>query len=320
MAGVGTSVLVVDDAPDNLRVTVGLLEAYSFTILTARDGEAGLRRAKLMSPDLILMDVQMPGLDGYETCRRLKADPATASIPVIFMTVLSEPAQKIRGFEAGGVDFVTKPVEAAELLARVRTQVQLRAIQRELEEKNAELERRVAERTATLEQLLALVRAQSDGLRELTRGLIEGQRDRERGMARTVRDHVAERLRLVKLHLEQSAGLAGRPTTEDELRAHLATALELLGPALTDAAGVERQLDAGEATSGAAENPLLRLSTREYEIVQLLAGGKSNKEIADELDLKPSTVSTHRARIMEKLGVTDLASLIRLALVNEERP
>src|SRR5687768_2620129 len=93
--GAGT-LLVIDDTPDNLRVVVALLEAYSFTVLTARDGEAGIERARRARPDAILLDVRMPGIDGYETCRRLQADPATATIPVLFMTVLAEPDQKIR--------------------------------------------------------------------------------------------------------------------------------------------------------------------------------------------------------------------------------
>src|SRR5438046_1687050 len=114
------SVLVIDDNPDNLKVAVRHFEAYSFEILTARDGETGLRRARLARPDVILLDVQMPGIDGYETCRRLKADPETSAIPVLFMTVLSEAGDKVRGFEVGGVDYVTKPIEAAELLARVQ--------------------------------------------------------------------------------------------------------------------------------------------------------------------------------------------------------
>jgi FixJ family two-component response regulator len=323
--GAGT-VLVIDDTADNLRVVVAVLEAYSFTAITARDGESGLERAKRARPDAILLDVRMPGIDGYETCRRLKADPATAPIPVLFMTVLSEPDQKLRAFEAGAVDHVTKPLEASELLARVRTHVGLRAAQLELRRQNERLEERVAERTAELardaverEQLLSLVRAQSDALRRLGQGLIDGQRDRDRGIARTLREHVAERLRLVQLHVEQAAALAARPATGDEVRAHLGSALELLRPAVTDATGVEQRLDGDDgAAEHAARNPLLRLSTREYEIVQLIARGMGNKEIAGHLAIAPTTVSTHRARIMEKLQVSDLSSLIRIALVHED--
>ena len=304
------AVLVIDDAPENLRVAVALLEAYSFTILTARDGESGLKRARLANPDAILLDVQMPGLDGYETCRRLKADPATRDIPVLFMTVLSDPEQKIKGFEAGAVDFVTKPVEAGELLARVRTQVRLRALQQGLEA-------RVQERTADQERLLGLLRGQSDALRSLTQSLLDAQKDRDRGIARTLREHVAERLKLVRLHLEQAAALGGAGT-EAQWKAHLQSALELLGPAVADAAGVESALSQGDSPTAA--NPLLRLSTREYEILQLIARGKGNKEIASDLAIAPTTVSTHRTRIMEKLGVEDLPSLIRLALVHEGPP
>jgi CheY-like chemotaxis protein len=91
------TILVIDDNITNLKVAVEHLKAYSFEILTARDGETGIQRALLARPDLILLDVQMPGIDGFETCRRLKANPTTAAIPMIMMTVLSETADKVRG-------------------------------------------------------------------------------------------------------------------------------------------------------------------------------------------------------------------------------
>jgi len=107
--------------------------------IIARDGETGLERAKFSRPDLILLDVLMPGMNGFETCRRLKADEATRDIPVLFMTVLSETSDKLKGFEAGGVDYVTKPIQEEEVLARVTAHLDLRNLQKRLEEKNAEL-------------------------------------------------------------------------------------------------------------------------------------------------------------------------------------
>src|SRR5947209_6488689 len=97
------TILIVDDDVTNLKVAVEHLRAYSYTILTASNGQAGLERARLAQPDLILLDIRMPGIDGLETCRRLRANPATAAIPVIFMTALSDTDQKVRGFEAGAV-------------------------------------------------------------------------------------------------------------------------------------------------------------------------------------------------------------------------
>ena len=166
------TLLIIDDNPNNLKVAVRHFQEYSFELLTARDGQTGLERARLAKPDLILLDVQMPGIDGYETCRRLKADPDTAPIPVIFMTVLSEPEDKVRGFESGGVDYVTKPFQVTELLARVRAHLQIRALQRELEDHNERLEERVAERTRSLQREMEQREAYQREREHLLRGAL----------------------------------------------------------------------------------------------------------------------------------------------------
>src|SRR5690242_19236362 len=105
------TVLVIDDNVTNLKVASEHLKAESFEVLTARDGESGIDRAKLGQPDVILLDVQMPGIDGFETCRLLKAEEKTKDIPIIFMTVLTNVEDKLRGFAAGGVDYVPKPFQ-----------------------------------------------------------------------------------------------------------------------------------------------------------------------------------------------------------------
>ncbi len=133
------TILVVDDMPANLALLVDHLESAGHQALAAEDAEAALKRASLMKPDLILLDVVMPGIDGFETCRRLKAAEGTRDIPVIFMTCLGEVADKLVGFEAGGVDYITKPFEIEEVLARIRTHLSLREAQKELEAKNAQL-------------------------------------------------------------------------------------------------------------------------------------------------------------------------------------
>lgn len=153
-------VLLIDDNRDNLRVAVAHLEAAGIETRTARDGLTGIERARAARADLILLDIQMPGLDGYATCRRLKADAELADIPVIFMTARTTVEDKVRGFDAGGVDYVTKPFEAPELLARVRTHLELRGLRQELADQNATLERRVAEQVADLKRLNAQLRAQ----------------------------------------------------------------------------------------------------------------------------------------------------------------
>jgi len=133
------SVLIVDDIPANLAVLVDELEHRGFNVAVAQDGEEALERAEYVQPALILLDVMLPGIDGFETCRRLKANPSTRDIPVIFMTALTDANDKVHGFVCGGVDYVTKPFQMNEVMARVKTHLELRATQRRLIEAQAEL-------------------------------------------------------------------------------------------------------------------------------------------------------------------------------------
>ena len=128
------TILIVDDTPANLGVLVETLGAAGYQLMVAEDGEEALAQTARTRPDLILLDVMMPGIDGFETCRRLKAQAATREVPVLFMTALHETADKVKAFAAGGVDYITKPIEHEEALARVRTHLALRRLQRELEE------------------------------------------------------------------------------------------------------------------------------------------------------------------------------------------
>ncbi|UNU27159.1 sensor histidine kinase [Microcoleus vaginatus] len=137
-------ILVVDDTPANLEVVCETLSDAGYEVATAINGDRALKRVQAYPPDLILLDVQMPGIDGFETCKRLKADPTTASIPIIFMTALSEADSKVKGFVLGAVDYITKPFQEQEVLARVKTHLQLRQLTKNLEQ-------RVAEQTADLE-------------------------------------------------------------------------------------------------------------------------------------------------------------------------
>jgi len=136
---IGRSILIVDDIPANLAVAVEYLEANDFQVMVAQDGEEGLERAQLVRPDLILLDVMMPGMDGFETCRLLKSIDSTRDIPVIFMTALADSSDKVKGFAAGAVDFISKPFQVEELLARIETHLTLRAVQQKLAKQNAQL-------------------------------------------------------------------------------------------------------------------------------------------------------------------------------------
>jgi two-component system, NtrC family, sensor kinase len=154
------TILVIDDTPTNLEVLYGALSGAGYEILVEMDGESGIEQAQNNPPDLILLDVMMPGIDGFETCRRLKSNPVTQEIPIIFMTALAETESKVKGLNAGAVDYVTKPFQHEEVLARVKIHLQLRSMTRTLAEQNgllknfsAHLEEKVAERTHELQQV-----------------------------------------------------------------------------------------------------------------------------------------------------------------------
>ena len=140
-------ILVVDDTPANLAILSEALNDADFEVAIATDGELAISQAKLSLPSLILLDVMMPGMDGFETCRRLKGSKVTKNIPIIFMTALSDSIDKVKGLSLGAVDYVTKPFQEAELIARVRTQLKLYHL-------TEHLEHQVAERTAEVEQAL----------------------------------------------------------------------------------------------------------------------------------------------------------------------
>lgn len=148
-----STVLIVDDMPANLSVVVESLEAQGFRVLVALDGLEALERAAFSQPDLILLDVKMPGIDGYETCRRLKANSDTSDIPVIFMTSMSAAADVVEGLAAGGVDYVTKPIRVDEVVARIGTHLALRTLQQQLVTRNMQLQHEIAAREKTQKAL-----------------------------------------------------------------------------------------------------------------------------------------------------------------------
>ncbi len=134
------TLLIVDDIPANVSVLFDFLTTCGFKVLVAQDGESALQKAQYALPNLILLDVMMPGIDGFETCQRLKSNPKTQDIPVIFMTALADTENKVKGFGLGAVDYVTKPIQQEEVLARVNTHLTLRKLQKELQTQNQELD------------------------------------------------------------------------------------------------------------------------------------------------------------------------------------
>jgi signal transduction histidine kinase len=141
------TILIVDDNPANLELLANYLITHDFEIMMASNGEKALQRVQYKRPDIILLDVMMPGMDGFEICRRLKADEATKDIPVIFMTALAEVKNKVRGFEVGGVDYIVKPFQYEEILVRITTHLQIQDLTRQLKKSNEDLEIRIKQRT-----------------------------------------------------------------------------------------------------------------------------------------------------------------------------
>jgi len=142
----GNSILVIDDDPNNLSVISDFLERNGFHVLVANDGESGLQKAQYVLPDLILLDIIMPGANGFEICSHLKKNPATKQIPVIFMTALTQTIEKIKGFEVGGADFITKPFQQEEVLARIQTHLSFSEMQTKLKKNNNRLKKEFNER------------------------------------------------------------------------------------------------------------------------------------------------------------------------------
>ena len=153
-------ILLIDDNPTNLQVLYQTLAGYGYRLLAARSGKDAIAIAQRVIPDLILLDVMMPGMDGFETCAQLKADPRTRDSAVIFLSALTAASDKVRGLELGAVDFVNKPFQAEEVLARVRTHLTIRELQKELRRRNDELEHELQ----VAQELLREARDRSEGV------------------------------------------------------------------------------------------------------------------------------------------------------------
>ncbi len=144
-----STILIIDDNPNNLSVAVDSLSELGATVIIARSGERGLKRANYAEPDLILLDILMPDMDGFEVCRRLKLGAKTRTIPVVFMTALTETEDKVRGLRSGGIDYITKPFQVEELLARMTNHLNMQRLIRQVQANNQELQRLVPIPTPT---------------------------------------------------------------------------------------------------------------------------------------------------------------------------
>jgi DNA-binding response OmpR family regulator/DNA-binding CsgD family transcriptional regulator len=284
------TLLVVDDTPANLGVVCDSLRQDGVRVLLAESGPAAREVLARLTPDLILLDVMMPGEDGFAVCATLRANPAWRDLPVIFLTAVDDPEQKVRAFAAGAVDYVTKPVHVPELVARVRAQLALRAARQALEAKNAELESEVALRQDAEKQLAA----------SLDQAVVV--LGREGGVLFATR--LAHDL-MAKFGI--GPGDLGRATRI----ANAAGVLQVrhfTEPGRDDL--VMLALEEEHAPPGPAALMALGLTTRQAEVAYWVAQGKTNPEIAVILDASPRTIDKHMERILERLGMENRAAII----------
>ncbi len=179
-------ILIVDDTPTNLEVLSEGLTYAGFEVAVATSGERAIKQAEYEPPHLILLDVMMPGIDGFETCRRLKANPITKDIPIIFMTALTDVVDKVKGLSLGAVDYITKPFQQAEVLARVQIHVKLRNLSLTLEEQNICLKKEVAERTNAEAALLKLTQELEQRVAQRTKELTKSLHELQQAQVRLV--------------------------------------------------------------------------------------------------------------------------------------
>jgi CheY-like chemotaxis protein/DNA-binding CsgD family transcriptional regulator len=311
----GTLVLIVDDVPDNLSLLHDALDDAGYTVLVATDGPSALARAASARPDILLLDALMPGMDGFEVARRLKAAPDTAAIPIVFMTSLTDTEHVVQAFGSGGVDYITKPIQPRQVLARMAAHTRVAKAQRQARNAldafgHATLVVRPADGRLVWQTALArsLLRDHFgcegwsapvpliDWLRRQLVALEQGQPVQPLLTARGGR-----RLTL-QMHA-MTNGAAASSTGE--------------GGAADDAEDAEWLIVASEADDAAAIGVLVqafRLTPREAEVLYWVARGKTNRDVGDILGASPRTVTKHMEHILQKLGVETRTAAAGLAL------
>jgi len=293
-AHAGDIVLVVDDSPDTLSLINDTLEQAGIDVLVALDGSQALNIARRLRPDMILLDAVMPGLDGFETCRLLKADPALASIPVIFMTGLTDSENIVRGLESGGVDYLTKPIQPNELLARMRVHLS-----------NARLTSSAHQALDSTGQFLFTVDASGrmHWATPQTYALLSSAGALETGLQQAM---VAE----LQVWLSRNPG-AGHKLKLEGLHQPLAVVFIERRDGSTF---LLKLVDDGGPAGEDVLREKLSLTRRESEVLFWIANGKTNREIGEILDVSPRTVNKHLEGVFSKLGVENRTAAAGIAI------
>jgi DNA-binding response OmpR family regulator/DNA-binding CsgD family transcriptional regulator len=289
--------LVVDDSPETLRLLTDALDGAGMTVMVAMDGAAALRIVEQITPDIVLLDAMMPGMDGFETCRRLKRDAGLSNVPVIFMTGLAETEHIVGGLEAGGVDYVTKPIVIEEMLARIRVHLA-----------NARMTQSARAALDVSGRYLLAVNGQGK--------IVWATPQAQKMLSENLASSAGEEFALPEPMLQWIAQMQkGRPKQKSQTASFPENEqLQLqymgkLGP---------NEFLLRLAKDSSADTPVefsseLGLTTREGEVLSWLSKGKTNRDIAQILGLSPRTVDKHLEQIYAKLGVENRTAAAAIA-------
>lgn len=285
--GMRPVILVVDDALDTLRMVCDALLAEHYLVLAARDAQEALERFEVTVPDGVLLDAVMPGIDGFELCRRIKSTPAWSHVPVVFMTGLSETEQILQGFSSGGVDYVVKPLRLPEVMARLATHVG-----------NARVTRLAREAVDVAGMGTVVLDTQGRVAWRSPQATTWLQR------AHGPHDHATQRAWLTSAVQQGEAHVELDPTHRLVARhmgqGGLGEAMLLLTLSSRNSAALNRLRD-------------VALTPRETEVLSWLAKGKTNRDIADILGMSHRTVNKHLEHVFEKLGVETRSAAAAIA-------
>jgi DNA-binding NarL/FixJ family response regulator len=291
--------LVVDDSPETLRLLTDALDGAGMTVMVALDGAAAMRIVDQITPDIVLLDAVMPGMDGFETCRRLKRDAGLVNVPIIFMTGLAETEHIVRGLEAGGVDYVTKPIVVEVMIARIRVHL---ANARLTQSARAALD--VSGRYLLAVNGHGKIMWATPQAQKLLSATLAAETDDEFVMP----DPIPQWLDQVQTGKagSKAAAMASFPGNE-QLR------LQYMGKLGPNEFLLRLAKDSG-ADTPAEFSSELGLTTREGEVLSWLSKGKTNRDIAQILGLSPRTVDKHLEQIYSKLGVENRTAAAAIAV------
>lgn len=286
------TVLVVDDTPETLSLLTDTLDQAGFTVLIATDGDGALQLVDQITPDLVLMDAMMPGIDGFEACRRLKREKLLSHLPVIFMTGLADTEHVLEGLAAGGVDYVTKPIVIDELLARIRVHL---ANARIAHGTHAALD--ATGRFLLATDLSGRLLWFTPKARELLAELFPASNEQ----AASLPAELVERLMQLR---QEGPRASGSATMEIGSRRLEISVLSRIGPDEL----LFRLAEVGTRGDEQLLQRALSLTTREAEVLLWISRGKSNREIGEILSISPRTVNKHLEQVFVKLGVENRAA------------